>query len=159
MFRSAGIAIFGLALILGPLATGTAAADPQCKKVHGHLFLEAEAVPTCGSPIGLCATVTLQGSIQATSQFVGSSALVTVDTPTTGVIAVTGDNAYQTSRGTIFTKDAIVLSTVGDGEFAEVDTIVGGTGAYAGATGTLVGTGTFANGAGSGVIDGEICTP
>lgn len=73
--------------------------------------------------------------------------------------AVTGDNTYTTSGGQFFTKDAIVLSTVGDGDFAEVDIVTGGSGDWAGATGALTATGTFANGIGEGFITGEICVP
>ena len=74
------------------------------------------------------------------------------------MVLLTGDNVIHTSRGDIQTKDSIVLSTVGKGEFAEVDTVVGGTGIYAGATGTVTATGTFLNGVGEGITVGEICT-
>lgn len=148
-----------LLLCLVPLAVGPAAAAPNCKRVHSHLFIEAEAVPTCGSPIGLCATATLMGSLKATTEFVGTSFQTTVDTPDTAVVLLTGDNTFHTTGGDFFTKDAIVLSTVGNGEFAEVDTVIGGTGEWAGATGNLTATGTFVNGIGEGIIEGEICTP
>ncbi len=151
----AAAALFAIA----SLAAGPAAADPTCRRVHSHLFIEAEAVPTCGSPIGLCATATLQGSLKAVGAFVGTSVVTTPDTPTTAVIVVTGDNHYQTATGDFFTKDAILLSTVGAGEFSEVDVVVGGTGAWAGASGVLTATGTFANGAGAGFIEGQICVP
>ncbi len=148
-----------LGCALASLAAAPAAADPQCRMVHAHLFLQADAEPTCGSPIGLCATAIVQGSLNAETEFVGTSFAPTVDTPATGVVVLTGDNTFHTSGGDFFTKDAIVLSTVGAGEFAEVDTVVGGTGDWAGATGVLIASGTFANGAGEGVIDGEVCTP
>jgi hypothetical protein len=148
-----------LVLALLPLAAGTATADPQCKKVHSHLFLQADTVPTCGSAIDLCAGATLQGSLNATTEFVGTSFLPTVDTAATGVVVLTGDNTFHTTRGDFVTKDAIVLSTVGDGEFSEVDVVVGGTGDWAGATGVFTATGTFLNGAGEGVLEGEICVP
>ncbi len=162
MSRTAAIHRMSMLLLLASaslLASSPAAADPTCRKVHGRLFLEAEQVPTCGSPVGLCATATIRGSVQAVSDFVGTSILPTVDTPATGVIVVTGDNTWHTDGGDFSTKDAIVLSTVGDGEFAEVDVVTGGTGRWAGASGTLTATGTFANGAGEGFIEGEICVP
>ncbi len=158
-YRTGMLLLLTSALILVPLTSSPAAADPNCRKVHGRLFLEAEAVPTCGSPVGLCATATIRGSLKAVGSFVGTSILPTADTPATGVVVVTGDNSYQTDGGQFFTKDAIVLSTVGDGDFAEVDVVVGGTGQWTGATGTLTATGTFANGAGEGFIEGQICVP
>jgi hypothetical protein len=102
----------------------------------------------------------LQGGIKATSVFTGSSVIPTVDTPTTAVVLVTGDNQFTSSGGTLQTKDAIVLRTVGAGDFAEVDTIIGGTGQWAGASGVLRAQGTFtATAGGGGDYLGEICTP
>jgi hypothetical protein len=57
----------------------------------------------------------------------------------------------------LLTKDAISLDTAGNGEFAEVDTIVGGTGLWAGYTGKLTATGTFADGSGEGTYSGLAC--
>jgi hypothetical protein len=81
------------------------------------------------------------------------------DTPTTGVVAVTGDFSLDTRRGTLFTKDAIMLRTIGGGEFAEVDTVVRGTGDFAGASGVIRGTGTSTATTVDGDYAGEICTP
>jgi len=151
--------ILAAALVLAPLAALPAAAAPHCEKVHSHLFLEASADPGCTSPIGLCASATLRGSLRAETNFIGTSFVSTVDTPVTAVVVLTGDNTFHTAYGDFFTKDSIVLSTVGAGDFGEVDTVTGGTGPYAGATGTLTATGTFANGTGEGIIEGEICRP
>jgi hypothetical protein len=151
--------ILALALTLAPLAAVPAAAAAHCQKVHSQLLLEASADPGCTSPIGLCASAALRGSLRADTDFIGSSFVSTVDTPVSAVVILTGDNTFHTASGDFFTKDSIVLSTVGAGDFAEVDVVTGGTGDYAGATGTLTATGTFANGTGQGVIDGEICRP
>ena len=153
--------LFALTLMLLPLAAGTAAADPQCRRVRSHLVIEADPTPECGSPIFLCATATVWGSLRATTDFVGLSQQVAAETEDGAVLAVqiTGDNTFHTERGDFFTKDSIVLSTVGNGEFAEVDVVTGGTGDYAGATGVLTATGVFLNGTGDGIIEGEICVP
>ncbi|HEX9945134.1 MAG TPA: hypothetical protein VGG03_24250 [Thermoanaerobaculia bacterium] len=151
-------AVAALALTFG-LAIGSPAwADPICKAVHSRVDLAA-GDPTCGSAIGLCAGGMLYGNLKGNSEFVGTSFAPSVDTAATGVVLLTGDNTIHTQDGDIFTKDAIVLATTGAGEFAEVDTIVGGTGVYAGASGKFTATGTFANGAGVGVLVGEICVP
>jgi hypothetical protein len=42
-----------------------------------------------------------------------------------------------TKAGTLSTKDAIALRTTGAGDFAEVGTVISGTGEWAGATGVL----------------------
>lgn len=153
--------VLALVLAVLPLAAGTAEAAPLCQRVHAHLFIEADPVPTCGSEIGLCAGATTWGNLRATTDFVGRSLQVAATDEEGAVLAVqiTGDNAFHTDRGDFFTKDAIVLSTGPGGEFAEVDFVLGGTGDYTGATGVLTATGTFVNGIGEGILEGEICTP
>lgn len=146
-----------LAFALAALAVAPAGADPSCRKVVWRVTLEATAGP-CGSGISLCAKGTLFGNVHGTSDFVGTSFQTIYDTEATGVVVLTGDNVIHTSRGDIHTKDSIVLSTVGKGEFAEVDTVVGGTGDYLNATGVVTATGTFLNGVGEGIALGEICT-
>lgn len=147
-----------LALALLAFAFFPAGAFAGCKKVVWYVTLEATPGP-CGSAIDLCAKGTLAGNVRGTSEFVGTGFLPTVDSAATGVVVLTGDNVIHTRQGDIRTKDTIALSTVGKGEFAEVDTVVGGTGSYAGATGVVTATGTFLNGIGEGITVGEVCTP
>lgn len=148
------------ALALGALALGagaSAGADPRCRSVHSRVELTASSDPGCTSPIGLCASGVLRGNLRGTSEFIGTSFLPTVDTGTTAVVVLTGDNIIHTRDGELYTKDAIVLATSGAGEFGEVDTVVGGTGVWANASGKLVGTGTFADGVGEALLVGEVC--
>ena len=140
------------------LGGGKAAAD--CKKVSGKLFLQPVTGPACLSPVGVCAALEYGGDLKGTADFTGSSLIPTADTPTTGVVLLTGDNVIHTPDGDLFTKDAITLRTTGEREFAEVDVAIGGTGAWAGATGTFTATGTFDPvGGGTGRYEGEICKP
>ena len=139
------------------LTSGEAAAD--CTKVGGKFFLQPVSGPACSSPVGVCAALEYAGDLKGTSDFIGSSLTATVDTPATGVILLTGDNVIHTRDGDLFTKDAVVLETTGEEAFAEVDVAVGGTGAWAGATGTITATGTFDPVAGgAGRYEGELCT-
>ena len=153
------LAILALAALLALLLVGGATAASTCKKINGKVTLQALPSTSCLSPMSFCARGMLSGDLAGSSAFTGTSQAATVDTPTTGVILVTGDNTIQTSRGTLLTKDAIVLQTTGVGNFGEVDTVVGGTGAWSGATGTLRAQGTFAGGGGQGDYVGDICTP
>lgn len=146
-----------LALALGLLGT-SAWADPGCRPVHGTFSLTAAEGP-CNSQIALCTTGEFRGVLNGSSEFTGTSATPNVDTAVTAVITVTGDNVIHLRDGDVYTKDAIAFNTIGNGEFGEVDTIVGGTGAYSGASGRLLATGFFANGSGEGVYSGEICWP
>ena len=144
------------ALILAlSFATLPAAADSHCHKKHGSVSIQIYSDSTCTSAVGLCAVVTFKGGLHGQSQFVGTSLIPTVDVATTGVVLLTGDNHIHTADGDLFTKDAIVFNTTGNGEFAEVDTIAGGTGDFAGATGRQI-----AHGANNeGTFEIEICTP
>ena len=157
--RLARVALVAVAVLLAlTLVSSGALAASTCKPVAGAFTLQAVNDPSCPSPVGLCATGTYQGSFKATSSFVGSAFITSADTPTTGVVFATGDNTIHTNKGDILTKDAIALRTTGEGAFAEVDTVVGGTGEYAGASGVLTATGTFLNGSGSGVYIGQVCS-
>lgn len=152
------LALAALALALG-LTFGTAAwADPSCHAIHGSVSLGLAQGP-CDSAVGLCAAGELRGVLHGNSEFVGTAFLPNADTATTSVLTLTGDNVIHLPGGDLFTKDAIVLATAGNGEFAEVDTITGGTGTYTGATGRFVATGFFGPAGGEGVYHGEVCTP
>jgi hypothetical protein len=150
-------AVVALALL------NAASAAPECKQVEGKFTLQPFGEPDCTSPVDLCATGSYKGGIKGSSVFVGSRLTPTVDMPAaadmpaTAVVLLTGDNTIATGGGTLLTKDAIVLRTIGAGEFAEVDTIVGGTGEWAGASGQLIATGTFTAAGGEGEYRGEIC--
>lgn len=141
------------------VVTGVVSSAQTCKKVKGQFTLTTVTGPTCASPAGLCADLSYKGDIKGTGFFIGTSLIPTADTPTTGVIILTGDNTIHTSNGDLLTKDAITFKTTGAGEFAEVDVVVGGTGQWLGFTGTLTATGTFTAAGGEGRYDGEICAP
>lgn len=146
-------------ILLVVIATQVFAA-PSCKKVKGKFTLQAFAGPECTSPISLCANGTFSGDFAGTSVFIGSNLIQSVDTPMTGVVFLTGDTTLTTNGGTLLTKDAITLATTGNGEFGEVDTIVGGTGQWTGYTGKFTATGTFTSASGgAGTYSGEVCAP
>jgi hypothetical protein len=147
-----------LALVLSLTAGGAAWADPSCHAIHGSVSLGPAEGP-CDSAIALCATGELRGVLRGNSEFTGTGIAPNVDTAATSVVTLTGDNVIHLKDGDLFTKDAIVLATAGNGEFGEVDSIVGGTGAYDGASGRFVATGVFAAGSGEGVYHGELCLP
>jgi hypothetical protein len=157
--RWSTLAVFSACAVLLLAAGQPTDAAPICKKVKGKFTLQPVSGPACVSPVPLCATGSYQGGIAGDSTFTGSSLIQTVDTPTTAVVLLTGDNVIQTADGTLLTKDAIVLRTTGAGEFAEVDTIVGGTDELAGASGVFTATGTFTSAGGEGTYRGEICVP
>lgn len=159
MFHTSKLGLTVAVLALSLLAVGTAGADPTCRTVQSVVTLTTFAPTACDSEIDFCAGGVLHGSLKGNSEFTGTSFDGTVDTGMTGVVVLTGNNVIHTSRGDVYTKDAIVLATTGAGEFAEIDTVVGGSGDYEGATGVLIGTGTFSGTSGQGTLIGEICRP
>jgi hypothetical protein len=148
------VAVLALTLVTSALA------EPSCKQIKGKFTLQPLAPTARASPIGVCSTGTIKGNLAGTISFTGTSLISTVDSPTTGVAVMTGDNRITTPDGVLLTKDAIVSRQGGTGDFAEVITIIGGTGKWIGATGYINATGIFdfANG-GAGTSTGEICTP
>ncbi|MFN8456589.1 MAG: hypothetical protein U0401_18295 [Anaerolineae bacterium] len=127
------------------IVSGVATASSNCKKVEGKLTLNPD---TTGS---------YKGDIKGNSVFSQTNFAFT-DIP--DVALLTGNNLIHTDDGDLMTQDAIVLRATGAGDFAEVDTVVGGTGRWAGATGVIQATGkfTFETG-GKGNYSGQICTP
>jgi len=155
------LAVVGL---LSLMISGSAAeADPRCRPVIGAFDL----IPVsegCASPVGVCGRGTFRGLLRGPYTAVLTSITSTADTPSTGVVLVTADLALQarlgSKTGALNFKEAGGFHTTGDGEFAELFSIVGGTGDFAGATGTLFATGTFDFAAGGeGQYHGTICTP
>jgi hypothetical protein len=153
--------LVGVAALLPLVLAASGAQAAGCKKVSGTFTLTPVSGTGCTSAVGICASGAYKGGIKATSAFTGTSLLQTVDTPTTSAILLTGDNQFSVAAGgTLSTKDAIVLRTSGAGEFAEVDTVVGGTGPLVGTTGVLRAQGTFTiEAGGGGEYVGELCTP
>ncbi len=157
----AKFAVLVVCVVIAALTTSSAAiAGPNCRKVNGKFSLQPVTGPACTSSVGICASGSYKGDLAGTSTFTGTSLIQTVDTPTTSVVLLTGDTLIQAKGGNLLTKDAIVLKTTGAGNFAEIDTVISGTGEWAGATGQISALGTFttANG-GEGDYSGEICTP
>jgi hypothetical protein len=153
------IAVPATAVLLALLLSGGASAAASCRKVSGKATIQSFSGPDCTSPVGLCATGEFTGDLAGTFAFTGTDIIPTADTPTTSVVFVIGDNTLTTRHGTILLKDAFALETTGNGDVAEVDTIIGGTGEWASATGTIRASGTFADGAGQASYVGEVCLP
>src|SRR5262245_58162379 len=87
-----------------------------------------------------------------------------VDTPATSVIFVIGDTAMTDARlgnrrGTLAIKNAAAFRTVGDGDLSDTQVIIGGTGDFAGASGSLRITGTFVAPSGTSTYEGTVCVP
>jgi hypothetical protein len=82
----------------------------------------------------------------------------------TAVIFVTGDPTVFDARpggkeGTLAIKNAAAFRTAGEGDLADVQTIIGGTGDFVDASGSLRISGNFVVSGGSARYDGVVCVP
>jgi hypothetical protein len=155
------IALTGVTLFCSTAAF--AQSNPKCTRVFGF-FREQAATTGCESPVGLCTTARYQGLLSGDSLFTATEIIPFADTQTTGVIAAAGDTTLTNARlglkrGTLTIKNAAVFHTAGSGELLDIQTIVGGTGDFEGATGVLRAVGNFVDGSGTSFFDGSVCLP
>ena len=131
-----------------------AMAAVNCLPVNGHL--KEQQVP-CPS---LCTTGRMNGGIQGTYNFTLTS-LSPVDPAIPTVVHFSGLTTITTQDGDLNIIDAGGFDTASPGNFANLMTIVGGTGALTGASGHLFLFGDFDPAMGTGASDyrGEVCIP
>lgn len=162
--RLTGLTGSAATVALVALVTGNsvgAAASP-CFRATGH-YQEHLAVDGCSSPVGLCIAIDYDGVVRGDGFGTATSFLSTIDSATTGVVAFTSDSVIHAQvhgrSGDLIVKNAGVFQQGGDGNIVDDQTIVGGTGELAGATGVLRASGTFSpvTGTGSSTYDGKVC--
>jgi hypothetical protein len=123
----------------GGLASQATAA-PQTVKVKGTFKNPLVTGPGCDSPVGLCFEGRFHGSLNGPDEGVVNS-LTPTQTP--DVSQGQADLTIHDKRGDLTCSEEFVLNTspTGDGQFAFLCEITGGTGRYAGASGYLQGAG------------------
>ncbi len=152
--RALGI---GVGLLAVALVSGSAADAASCKTARGKVTLNSVAGPECTSPVGLCVSGILTGGLSGLVFSTVTSITPTADTATTSVVFLTADTVITTDKGTLSQKEAVAFQTSGPGEFSELDTVLAGTGKWAGATGVFRVDGTFDGSTGVGEYVAEIC--
>lgn len=160
--KNLGAAV-AVAVVCSTLWQQSAEADPRCRSVRGTLDLIPVSAP-CTSPVGVCGKGDFRGMLRGPYTSNLLTLLSTAETPQTGVVLITGETTLQARlgfrTGTLQFKDSGAFKTVGDGEFSEIFSVVGGSQGFAGATGTLIVTGTFDfAGGGEGEYSGTLCVP
>jgi hypothetical protein len=150
-------------ILLTTSSAVTAADEPGCQRVQG--FLEETLVTTgCLSPVGLCTVARVFGTLKGEARFTAST-IAPSEEATTGVVFVSGDTTLVNAqlgnkRGTLLIKDAAAYQTIADGNLVDIQTIIGGTGNFSGATGTLRISGNFlSDSGGSSNFEGTVCVP
>ena len=113
-------------------------ADTRCRDVNGHYAEHSVTPGSCPSPVGLCIEGDFSGAIRGGFTSTATSFTPTADTPLTAVVPFTGDGIIHARidgrRGDLFFKSAGAFHTVDRGEIVDLQSISGGTGAFAGAS-------------------------
>ena len=134
-----------IALVMFVVTAATASLSAAAKRGHFSSVVNTDG---CASIVGICTEGTLTGALKGTFSFTATSLTPSADSPTTGVMFYTGDITLTTRDGVLFCKDAGAFDVNAPGAVSSVCSITGGTGEFAGASGTIqfLGTFTFADG-------------
>jgi hypothetical protein len=132
--------------------------------VEGSYAEHAVTGPDCLSPVGLCIAGTYMGDVRGDFSGQATSITPSAETPVTTVAFFTSNSTISaTTRGrsgTLAIKNAGAFTSHPDGSIVDLQTIVGGTGGLAGASGSLRATGTFSFATGGhSTWAGVICLP
>ena len=145
-----------------PTAAGDRETPRECHRISANVAVVA-TTENCTSPVALCTTGAVTGGGMANGVFIGTAMAFAQGAGLPNLVPATtlsfvADHKIDTPRGTIIMRGTGVFDTA-RGEYSEVDPISGGTGIFAGATGTLWLTGTSPDGGTSfaGPMTGRIC--
>lgn len=145
------------AACIAALAVAGPAASAAPQAVNGFFRVHALTGPDCASGLGVCLAGDVSGRIKGAFSFKAAEIIPTADTPTTGVLVITGDATVETGDGEILCKLTGSLQITGDGPFVSICIVTGGTGAWAEATGYLRTSGAFVfDAGGTGTYDGKV---
>jgi hypothetical protein len=152
--KTLGIAILAIGLTFGALQRKSAAST-HCRSIDGHLTVSQYTVG-CTSPVGWCTSGSVYGGLLGGSaDFILSDSLPGV---TTGSLSYDGTRSFTTSTGVLQIHESGLVN-IGARRFAAYGLVSGGTGSFAGATGTVFLYG-YSNEAGdvyNGSLDGRVC--
>src|SRR5262245_34328908 len=157
------VALSLLAISAAP--TPSRANADECKQVQGHQVETPLPGSSCASPVGLCTVAELSGALKGEALFTASEIISNSDTQFTQVVFVIGDSIIKNAqlggkRGTLTVKNAAAFRTAGDNDLVDVQTILGGTADFAGATGSLRIRGNFdPESGGTSTFEGVVCVP
>lgn len=145
------------------LVASSSHADAVCRSVRGH-YTEHATSNGCTSPVGLCIAGQYEGAVRGPFAGQATSIVPTAGTGATAVLLFTSDSHIDATvhgrRGTLVIKNAGGFRAAGAGSIVDLQTIVGGTGDLAGATGELRAHGVFsAVTGGESDYEGVVCLP
>jgi hypothetical protein len=138
-------------------------ADVACRSVEGRYQEHDTSGPACSSPVGFCIAGQYRGDIKGDFAGQATAFIPSADTPTTGVILFTSNSTIDARigrrSGTLIIRNSGAFRTIDEGSIVDLQTIIGGTGGFEGASGALRAEGTFTTGAGESRYAGTVCVP
>lgn len=134
--RAASVLAAALAATVTLASAAPAAA--RCIAVSGQYAEHDASGPACASPVGLCIAGDYRGDVRGPFAGAATSLVPTADTPATGVVLFTSTSTIDARiagySGTLAIRNAGAFRTVAEGSIVDVQTIVGGTGDFTGAS-------------------------
>ena len=149
-------------ILLFGLCAGWPAMAQQCHAIHGTLS-EDRVVTGCDPGEAFCFLGTFQGnqSLQGTTHFKADSAAAGPATGSPGFISYSGPFEYRFPDGVLRVRETGLANprkdTDGSGTTLAYHQVIGGTGAFAQATGHLVVSGVNLDGHVETLVDGTLC--
>lgn len=148
------------------LALGAIAAVPthaDCRKVNGH-YTEQALAAGCTSPVGVCLQGSYSGVIQGSFATTVDNFVPNADMPPVPFALFTADSVLGVRiagrEGTLLVRNGGAVRLEASGEIVDLQTVVGGTGDLAGASGVMTAVGTFSfSDGGRSEYGGQICLP
>lgn len=162
--RIRALAVGGGALLVASALFGSRSADAnqRCRPVRGYISVQL-APDGCQSPVGLCTAGKIRhaGVLDGTTSYLALGLSPAAGMPgvvAPNVLSYAGRLSVDTRHGTLQLVDTGVLDQ-NQNVFTEYDTVAGGTGRFAGATGRLFVSGDITGGGTgfSGRISGRLC--
>jgi hypothetical protein len=154
-----------LALLCALSAAPAFAADDRCMAVQGQQRETVLAGNDCGSPVGFCLAGTFSGTLNGALSITATSLTPTPHAAESGTFYSAGnivfDGRLGGDLGTLNIRESATLDGAGRADVVALYTIIGGTGALSGASGSIRLSGWFDFDIGEAETryEGEVCLP
>lgn len=151
------------ALLLVACATASLPALAECRKVNGH-YTEQVAAGACTAAAGVCLQGTYSGVLQGGFTTMVDTFVPNAEAPPVPYAQFTATSTLHVRiagrEGMLLVRNAGAVRLDATGEIVDLQSIVGGTGGFAGASGVMTSTGSFSfAGGGRSEYGGQVCLP
>lgn len=136
----------------------------DCRHVNGHYTEQLATSTPCNAMAGVCLQGVYSGVVTGGFKTAVDTFVPTPDVPSIGVAQFTAGSILAVRighrAGELYVRNTGAARTTGAGEIVDLQTIVGGSGDFAGASGVMTAVGTFSfAGGGRSEYAGMVCMP